>query len=201
LDKPLPPTRIELPAELRGERVVLRPHHPDAASELFAAIDESREHLRPWMEWVDEHRSADDTRDYCIRSAARWLLRESLDLGIYYPETGQCLGGIGLHNADWALRSFAIGYWLRASATGHGYATEAVSLLAGLAFTTLAARRVEVTCDATNETSRRVAERSGFVLEGRLRNARLDASGQLGDTLIFSMIPADWQQLKDAKPG
>ena len=190
------PTLIELPTELRGERVVLRPVDPDEAETVYAAIVESREQLRPWMHWADFHQSVDDTREQRVQFAARWLLREELAMGVFERESNRYLGGIGLHDIDWDLRRFETGYWLRTSATGRGYATEAVILVRDFAFSELRARRLQLFCNAGNDASRRVAERAGFVLEGRLRNAVLDANGAPADRLVFSLIPEDWQKLQ-----
>ncbi len=193
------PTLIPLPEELRSERLVLRPYRPDDAEQVFGAIDESREHLRPWFPWVDLHASVDDTRDYCAHCAANWLLRADLTLGIFERASGRYLGGTGLHDPDWELRAFEIGYWLRVGAVGNGYMTESVGLLVDLAFGQLAARRVRLRCDARNGPSRRVAERVGFVAEGRLRNAFLDTDGQPADDLYFSLTPEDYGRLRGAE--
>ncbi len=196
MSQPVRPTLIELPPELRGERIVLRPWRPEDAEHLFSAIDESREHLRPWMPWVGDHASVDDTRDYCARSAANWLLRSELPLGVFDLTTGKILGATGFHEPNWSIPSFEIGYWLHAKAIGQGYMTEAVRLLADFAFSTLQARRLEIYCDTDNEPSRKVAERAGFVLEGRLRNTRLDAHGEPGDSFVFSLVPTDWKRIR-----
>ena len=49
-------------------------------------------------------------------------------------------------------------------------------------------------CDARNDASRHVAERAGFRLEGRLRNAYLSPDGTVSDDLVFSRVPADPEQ-------
>ena len=190
---PVTPTLIELPTELRGQRIIVRPYRDEDAAAVFAAIDESREHLRPWLPWVDNHTTVDDTRDFCIRSAAKWMLRSDLPLGIFAIQDGEYLGGTGLHRVDWSLRLFEIGYWLRVSAEGRGFMSEAVNLLTSFALEDLQANRVEIYCDGANTRSRAVAERCGFVQEGRLRNARMDQDGRLGDSLVFSVIPGDRQ--------
>ena len=89
------------------------------------------------------------------------------------------------------MRAFEIGYWLRLSAVGHGYATESTRLLSDFALSHLQARRVALRCDARNDASRRVAERAGFALEGRLRNVRLAPDGSVSDELIYAIVPAD----------
>ena len=190
---PIPPTLIPLPSEFPGERILLRPLRAEVAEQAFAAVDESRDHLRPWVAWVDNQSTVEQTRDYCIRCAANWLLRTDLTLGIFDSASGRFLGGTGLHEPDWELRSFEIGYWLRLSAIGHGYTTDAVLLLRDFAFSQLRARRLELSCDVRNDPSRRVAERAGFNLEGRLRNVFLDSRGEPGDYLVFAMTPDDWR--------
>jgi RimJ/RimL family protein N-acetyltransferase len=194
------PTLISLPDELRSARLVIRPYRPDDAAAVFAAIDESRDLLRPWLPWVHYHRDASDTRDFCTRAAAGWLLRSSLDLGIFDARDGAYLGGTGIPRLDWRARTFEVGYWLRATATGKGYVSEAVCLLARLAFEDLGAKRLEIRCDARNERSRHVPERLGFPLEARLRNDALDPAGQSRDTLVFAIIPEDYARLSPGWP-
>jgi RimJ/RimL family protein N-acetyltransferase len=75
------------------------------------------------------------------------------------------------------------------TAIGHGYATESTRLLANFALSCLHARRVTLRCDARNDASRRVAERAGFILEGRLRNVSMAPDGTVRDDLVFAMIP------------
>ncbi len=194
------PTLIPLPDELRSARLVIRPYRPDDAPAVFAAIDESRALLSPWLPWVHYHRDVGDTRDFCTRAAAGWLLRSSLDLGIFAARDGAYLGGTGIPRLDWRARTFEIGYWLRGAATGQGYVGEAVRMLARLAFEELGANRLEIRCDARNDRSKHVPERLGFPLEARLRNDALDPAGQPRDTLVFAIIPEDYARLSPRWP-
>lgn len=164
-------TLAPVPGEIRSERLLLRPLQETDAGQVLAAIEESREHLAPWLTWAPNIQTLDDARDLCIRWAARWPLRTDLGFGIFSTHDGRFLGAIGLHEPNWPLRSFEIGYWLRTSAVGAGYVTEAVQLQAIMTFEVLDARRVEIRCDPNNLSSRLVPERLGFPLEGHLRNA------------------------------
>lgn len=191
-----PPYRSLTPLfdELRGERVLLRPYRLADAEALFAAIAESRAHLRPFMPWEKNHQTLDDTRDWLAHVEAEWRLRESLTLSIWEAATGRFLGGTGYHEREehaWEAGRFEIGYWLRQSAEGHGYITEAVRLLTDYAFDSLGANRVEITCDSRNLRSAAVPHRLGFVLEGWLRNQMPAADGTLADRLIFALTRDD----------
>ena len=184
-------TLIPLFEELRSERIIVRPYRESDAQSLFEAVAESRDHLRPWLPFADEHQTVEESRDWILQQVASWVLREDLIPGIWEAATGRFLGGSGLHPRNWETRYFEIGYWLRASATGQGYITEAVQLLSDYAFSTLAATRVEIRCDERNVRSAAVAQRLGFVQEARLRNEQLAAGGVLRNTLIFALIPTD----------
>ena len=184
-------TLVPLFDELRGERVIVRPYRADEAQALYEAVAESRNHIRPWLPFADEHQSVEESRDWIIHQQASWLLREDMPLGIWERETGRFLGGTGMHPRAWETRYFEIGYWLRASATGHGYMTEAARLLTNYLLDEFGATRVEIRCDERNIASAAVARRLGYVQEGRLRNDMRAADGTLRNTLIFSLTPQD----------
>jgi ribosomal-protein-serine acetyltransferase len=185
-------TLIPLFEELRGERIIIRPYRESDAQALYEAIAESRDHLRPWLPFADEHQTVEESRDWIIHQAARWLLREEVTLGIWEAATNHYLGGTGLHPHDWDTGYFEIGYWIRASAEGHGYVTEAMRLVANYAFDTLKANRLEIRCDERNVRSAAIPQRLGFVQEGCLRNNMATPDGKLRNTLVFSLIPGEW---------
>jgi len=186
-------TLLPLFEELRGERVVVRPYRESDAQALFEAIAESRDHLRPWLPFADEHQTVDESRHWIIQQLANWILRDDLMLSIWEQATGRYLGGTGLHPHDWEIGYFEIGYWIRVSAEGHGYISESVRLLTDYAFDNLKANRLEIRCDELNVRSASIPKRLGYVLEGRSRNDVATIDGRLRTTLVFSLIPEDRQ--------
>ena len=190
-----PPILHELPEEILGDRVLLRPYRAGDGEALWNAIQESREHLTPWMPWVGEHRTVDDSEAFARRMQAHWILREALVVAIWERESAEYLGSSGLHPIDWEVPSFEVGYWLRESRQGHGYVTEAARQLCALAFETLGANRLFLRCDERNERSAAVAHRLGFTLEGVRRRDARTPSGELRNTLVFSMLPEEFAAL------
>ena len=184
-------TQVKLFDELAGERVIVRPYRVEDAEALREAVEESREHIRAWLPFADAHQTIEETRDWITHRVADWLLRDEMGTGVFLREDGAFLGGLGLHPRSWEIGYFELGYWLRASAEGHGYMREAVSLLITFAARDLLASRLEIRCDARNARSAGVAEGLGFKREGHLRNGLHAPTGGMRDTLIFGLIPGD----------
>lgn len=182
------------PTELVGARIIVRGYQDSDAEGVHAAVQESSEHIRPWLPWYNSHRSVDDTLAYIRRTRAEYVLREAFEMGIF-TLSGRYLGGCALHASDWAIPAFIIGYWIRKVEEGKGYITEAVGLLTRCAFEDLAAERVVIYCDARNLRSARVAERLGYVFEGKARHARRDTSGHLSDVMNYSLLQDEYALL------
>lgn len=184
-DHPAPGT---LPQVLRTERLVLRaPRWQDGAA-LNEAIRDSLDDLRPWMPWAQQAPAVEESDENVRRARLRFLTGQDLRFHLFLEEGEPFVGSSGLHRPDWDARRFEIGYWVRTGYGGRGLVAEAVAALEAYAATHLAAERLEIRCDARNLRSRRVAERRGFVLEGRLRHERRDVAGDLADTLVYAKV-------------
>lgn len=180
------PILLDIPDHIETERMTLRIPRPGDGAMIHASVEASREALRPWMSWADDH--AEESEVFARRAAAHFLLREEITYLMLHPSTGQHIGNCGLHSIQWDVRRFEIGYWLNTAFQGQGYMLEAVHRLTDLAFTRLEAVRVEIRCDARNTRSRSVAERAGYLLEGHFRQNDFGAQGELRDMLIFAKI-------------
>ncbi len=176
---------------LRGRRVTLRPPAVEDAAELLGALEESREHFFPWLRFADRLHTVEDCRDHIARAQADWLRGDFYSFGVRDPATDQLLGASDLFRRDRSTGRFSIGYWLRASAEGHGSMTAAVRLVTRFAFERACAHRVEITCDARNTRSAAVAKRLGFRYEGALRNLYIARDDTLLTLQIYARIPGD----------
>ena len=185
------PILLDIPDSFESERLAIRALRPGDGTVLNQAIVESLEELRPWLPWAVHAPSWADSEEFVRTAAANWLARTELVLSLWRKDTGQYVGGRGMHRIDWQVPSVEIGYWLRTSQAGHGFMTEAVNATTAFAFNTLGAHRVEIHCDERNTRSAAVARRAGFNLEARLRNHRRHhLTMELRNTLIFAKVSA-----------
>ena len=184
---PAQPELLDLPEEIRGERVVLRPYRAGDGRAFFAAVDADRKDLATWVAWVDQYKTVDDAEAYVRRMHSKWIARSALILGIWSADGRDYYGGTGYQGFDWKVPSLELGYFLTRNARGNGYATEAIELTVRLGLETLGARRIWASCDALNTKSIRLLERCGFVCEATLKNECVDHHGTLRDTLIYAV--------------
>ncbi|MEK5234842.1 GNAT family N-acetyltransferase [Paenibacillus sp. FSL L8-0470] len=179
---------LSIPEGFESERLLIRAPHWGDGLAVNEAVKESIEELRPWMPWANKVPTVEESEASIRRSRLEFLERADLRLLLFLKETGEFIGSSGLHRIDWQSRKFEIGYWVHSAFARQGYITEAVDAITKYAIQELQANRIEIRCDSRNVQSARIAERSGFTLEGTLRNNKCDVTGTLRHTMIFAKV-------------
>lgn len=180
-----PSTRQTGIVELTDGTITLRPPVDDDLPALADAVRSSKAELAPFMPWATgEYREADTLA--WIRGEHGVDERSFVIIG---PD-GDIIGSCGLNGFNAPNKLANLGYWIRTSATGHGFATRATRLLAAHGFAEVDLARIEITMSVENVASRRVAERAGAHHEGVLRD-RLLLEGRHHDAHLFSLVPGD----------
>lgn len=159
----------------------------DAESDLpefFAVIEESLEHLRPWMPWVTEHSRA-KTAEFLAGRAELWASGRDFTYAIV--RDGSIVGACGLfRREDTPAGAREIGYWLHPAATGRGLATRTARALAAEAFRLPGVECVEIVHDPANRASGAVPARLGFT-EHLRRPAEALAPAETGEELVWRL--------------
>jgi RimJ/RimL family protein N-acetyltransferase len=181
------------PYRIETERLVIRCWDPADAPLLKEALDSSLEHLRPFMEWAHDEPQPVEKKAELLRSfRALYDTGESFVMGIFDRSEQQVLGGSGLH-ARVGPGGLEIGYWIRASATRQGIASETSAVLTRVGLEICEADRIEIRIEPRNEASMGIPRKLGFAEEATLRR-RLPgrAGGPLRDVTIFTMFREDF---------
>ncbi|MFF7187348.1 GNAT family N-acetyltransferase [Streptomyces sp. NPDC008222] len=141
-----------------GDFVLRRWRGQSDFAPAFKLIEESLDHLRPWMPWVACH-SEKSTRDFLAKSESKWASGEAYNYAITKDGTviGMCQICRGAEPQGWRM-----GYWLHPAATGQGIATRATAAMVTEMFALPGVEYVEITHDLANTSSGAVPRRLGF---------------------------------------
>ncbi|MBE9011934.1 GNAT family N-acetyltransferase [Pseudanabaenaceae cyanobacterium LEGE 13415] len=173
---------------IETQRLVLRCWNPIDAPLLKSAVDQSLDHLRPWMPWAhEEPQSLQQKIDLLRRFRSQFDRSENFIYGIFSSDEQFVLGGTGLHPRI-GKEALEVGYWIHANYINQGLATEVAAALTKVAFELEQVDRVEIHCDPTNLGSAAIPKKLKFIHEATLGRRVEDQQQQKRDSMIWSMF-------------
>ncbi|MBU6141236.1 MAG: GNAT family N-acetyltransferase [Proteobacteria bacterium] len=114
--------------------------------------------------------------------------------GIYFAiadkKTNQMIGSIGLTSHNTYQSRIELSYDLACEYWRRGITTRAIEVVVKYAFETLRVNRIEASVSCTNIPSKNLLLKSGFTLEGTLRQHRYHR-GTFVDVYFFSLLRSD----------
>jgi RimJ/RimL family protein N-acetyltransferase len=112
-------------------------------------------------------------------------------------KTQQILGATRYYDLALKHARCFIGYtWYVKSAQGTAVNPEAKLLLLTQAFEHFGMRRVAFMTHAKNRQSQNALKKLGACYEGTLRRHMIYASGEVRDSVVFSIVDCQWPQVK-----
>jgi RimJ/RimL family protein N-acetyltransferase len=124
-------------------------------------------------------------------------LGTDLPFAVIYLSSGNAIGCTRYLHLDPPSRSLEIGgTWYGLDYQGTQVNTECKYLLLKHAFECLECIRVWFKTDLRNLRSQHALERLGVVKEGVLRNHMILPDGSIRDSVVYSMLPEEWPQVK-----
>ena len=181
------------PVILEGQQVRLEPLSQAHEESLIAAAVDGE----LWNSTVTIVPSRGTMAAYIASALDAQVQGRELPFVIIRKSSGQVVGSTRFYRIERDHRRVEIGYtWLAASAQRTGVNTEAKLLLLTHAFERLRCVRVEFVTDVLNQQSRTAILRLGAKQEGVLRNHMVMPNGRLRDSVCFSIIEAEWPEVK-----
>ncbi|WP_286073913.1 GNAT family protein [Stenotrophomonas sp. 59] len=177
---------------LRGQHVMLQPLQMEHVPGLRAALDGSGlDQL--WYTQVPPPERAEAYVQAALQAQAEgkvlpFVIRDA---------AGEIIGSTRFYDMDASVPKLSLGYtWYTPRVQRTGANTEAKLLLLQHAFETMGCISVVLETSWFNATSRTAIARLGAKQDGVLRNHKRHADGTPRDTVIFSIIDAEWQGVK-----
>ena len=187
------------PVSLSGRYVVLEPLSLDHHDGLVAAASDG-ELWNLWYTSVPQPAGmrAEIERRLALQEAGKMLPFTTRLKNPGTGEPGKVIGMTTYMNIDASVPRVEIGStWNAASAQGSGTNPDSKRLLLGHAFETLGCVAVEFRSHWMNMQSRESIARLGAKQDGILRAHTRTADGSLRDTVVFSILAAEWPQARN----
>jgi RimJ/RimL family protein N-acetyltransferase len=167
-----------------GVRLVMRHYRRTDAEAVCEAIQESRTSLARWVPDIARYQTVDQVSSALSSLESMRSRAERLVFGLWERSSRRFVGEVGLYDVNWESRSAEVGYWLRETARGLGYAAEGLGFVSELAVRGLGMRQLDAHIAIDNLASMRLAERMGFRCVGQ-RPATPQWDGDVDRVLIF----------------
>jgi RimJ/RimL family protein N-acetyltransferase len=154
--------------------------------EVVEAVNQSLEHLRPWMPWAQQPSTPQSIGDFLRKADSDWDAGREFHFAVRGRRGHRAhaiIGFSGLHDRV-GPGALEIGYWVHVDCTGRGVATMAAGALTRSALALGGVSRVEIHCDAANTRSAAIPANLGFRLD-RVVSRPAEAPGETGRLMIW----------------
>lgn len=171
---------------LKGPRITLMHLEPtlDNAKLMYEVLVQNRNFLLPWMQWLNDTKSAKDTHNFLIQSDKKWDNNYAYEYAIVLNNV--IIGSCGAVEVDIKNKKVALGFWLANDYRGNGYVMESVRLLEQELFRN-GFNKIIIHNDVLNKNSVNLAKKLGYELEGVLKQDRwLVYESRFRDTNCFA---------------
>ena len=181
------------PLVLEGRHVRLEPlamHHTAGLSEV--GLDPEL-----WRITMTLIRTPEEMAEYVRQGLRLQSEGHALPFAIIHKASGRVVGSTRFGNIDRPNRRVEIGWtWVAPPWQRTAVNTEAKYLLLKHAFEILGCIRVEFKTDVVNAKSRSALMRIGAKEEGILRKHMITPTGRIRDTVYYSILDSEWQDVK-----
>jgi RimJ/RimL family protein N-acetyltransferase len=178
---------------LEGTAVELHPLQAEHAAQLVQAAQDGQ----LWNMKVTVIPGPDTADAYIAKALEGRRAGTVMPFAIVQRETGLVVGSTRFWKIDRGNRKLEIGHtWLSQSVQRSGLNTEMKYLLLSYAFEVMNCVRVQFTTDELNEKSRAAILRIGAKQEGIVRHERIMPDGRKRNSVRFSIIDAEWPEVK-----
>lgn len=181
------------PVTLQDDSVILAPLSQAHAADLAEAVRDGE----LWKLWYTAIPAPEKMAAEIDRRLDLQRKGSMLPFAVIEAADGRAVGMTTYMNIDAANRRVEIGStWYRKSVQRSALNTRAKLLLLRHAFEVLDCIAVEFRTHFFNRQSRAAIERLGAKQDGILRSHQIAPNGTLRDTVVYSILPAEWPAVK-----
>ncbi|MCF7958579.1 MAG: GNAT family N-acetyltransferase [Phycisphaerae bacterium] len=155
--------------QFETDRIIIRRYKPSDAEDLYNVLKDKA--MSRWTFALPHPYPQEAAVKYIRQTQSRWRLEKGYAFAVVHKETGKVIGNVGLNRVEQTHKCGEIGFCLGKKYWGQGLMTEAIERLLHFGFNKLKLHRIYGHTFQANTASKRVFEKTGFTLEGTMRQA------------------------------
>ncbi|MDD3303044.1 MAG: GNAT family protein [Candidatus Gracilibacteria bacterium] len=179
--------RLPIDYKIETQRCIIEMPKIENAKEYFSLVDDDISKFMTWGRLED----VKAYEEFIDKKRVDWENQRGFEAIVKLKETGEMIGCFGIVEYFEKNKSVEIGYWLGKKYWGNGIIPECVEKMKEISFDVIGAEKVIITTIKENMNSRRVAEKSGFKLDGILRND-MYVKGAFFDKVVYSFLREEY---------
>lgn len=183
---------------LKSKKVTLRSLRTDDYDELLHVVSDSD----LWAYFTHDLSIPNELKRWIGSAVIACEKLTRIPFAIIDNETGHAIGSTSFGSISLRDERVEIGWtFLGKDYHGKGFNQEAKRLMLEYAFDVNKLQRVECKTDVLNSAARKALEKIGFTEEGVLRSHTLMADGRRRDTIYYSILSSEWQEIQKTLQG
>lgn len=113
---------------------------------------------------------------------------------LYFPfiienvESGEIIGFVDIKNIDWNIPKAELGCYTDENYAGKGITSKAFSLVVEYCFNHFEFKKLFLRTHESNISAQKLAEKSGFEIEGRIRKDYKTTNGEIVDLIYYGKV-------------
>jgi RimJ/RimL family protein N-acetyltransferase len=186
-------TELDFNLILQTDEVLLRP----MISADYSSFEDLTDDESIWIYFTSDLSVKPELRKWVDAAISDMNSRNRLAFTIVKKPEGKPIGSTSLGNISFRDKRIEIGWtWITRAYQGTGINSQIKYLMLKYIFETLGFERAEIKTDILNMPARKALLRIGATEEGILRSHTLMTHGRRRDTIYYSVLLPEWEEVK-----
>ncbi len=165
--------------------ILLRELKVSDADEMYKHVKDIE--ISKWTANIPFPYPEGESKKFILKTQRMRRSKKLYSFGIVLKVTGNVIGVVSLMKVNEKNKNSEIGYWIAKRYWNKGYMTGAVRLMTEFGFRELRLHRIYAKPFKENIASRKVLEKSGFALEGEIRE-NIMKYNKWHNTLLYGIL-------------
>jgi RimJ/RimL family protein N-acetyltransferase len=178
---------------MKFDTYTIRPVELSDLPEYFNLIETNRKRLEDFFAGtVAITKDLGQTRAHLADIVGKMEKRNYFSFVVVDEPSNKLVASIQVKSVDWSIPKAELGYYIDEKFEGKGIITRATSLIIDYCFRELKLDKLYIRTHHANVSSRKVAEKNGFLLEGTIRKDYRTTKGELVDLMYYGLTSEEY---------